>query len=166
MSFEPLNTYEREELENLRRTELDRLRGSNKKTITQSSGKFSGLSIAAIISCMFFAPLGIILGLMAISELNKTKIGDQDSYRGRGMATTSITLSLLCILIAIVFLINGYNEYIKNIALWNYNVTTTEAILTNRSIDYITERNMRRKLIELKNNKPKPPYYLFYVEEK
>ena len=57
-------------------------------------GEYNKLSISAIIFAIFFAPVGLILGIIALSQIKKT------NEKGRGLAIVSIVWGAIILFFA------------------------------------------------------------------
>lgn len=69
-----------------------------KGTTASGSGKTNTLAIIAIICSIIIAPVGLILGIIALSQIKKTKEG------GHGLAVASIVISVILILSQLLIL--------------------------------------------------------------
>ncbi|MGZ9825316.1 DUF4190 domain-containing protein [Tsukamurella ocularis] len=64
--------------------------------VPQSSARTNGLAIAALIGGIVFAPLGIVLGHIALRQIGRTGEG------GRGLALAGLIIGYAITLMAIV----------------------------------------------------------------
>lgn len=61
--------------------------------------KYNVLSILAFIFTFVFYPVGLILGIIALSQIKKTK------ERGRGLALTSVIIGFILLALIIIVIV-------------------------------------------------------------
>ncbi len=72
----------------------------------KSSQKTSVLAILSLIFAFLFFPLGLILGIIALSEIKKNP-----NLKGKGIAIAGIIISLIFIISLLFLLVIGYSAY-------------------------------------------------------
>lgn len=60
----------------------------------------NGMAIAALVSVFFCAPLALVFGIIALSQISGT------NQKGRGLAIAGIVLSVLALIVAVVLLVS------------------------------------------------------------